>query len=278
MLPESRLYTFLDNANDVTLHFFEAQKLIQDLALLHNLKGKGFAYFRQVVLTIEPLISLLKAGEMFGFYIDSDEPSFRLKIEANFEGHTRSILVPEEFDEFPRQVTGFARMVKVVKHEREPYSSIVKLEQTGLDDIVNLVLKDSYQIKSHVVVAEQSDQSIMFTKLPPLKNVAPTPQLDVYIAKQRAALDAIFEKAPTDQQDIVAAISGIGGKFLGVREIKLRCDCSKDRMIAALRPLYFQDPTHLFDEGQRSVDARCDYCKTTFVITREELYSEVGHA
>ena len=59
----------------------EGQRLIQDLALLHAIQRDGFAYFRDVVLSIEPMIALLKHGEQLGFYIDSANPFFRLKIE-----------------------------------------------------------------------------------------------------------------------------------------------------------------------------------------------------
>ncbi len=72
-IPESRLYTFIDAPREFVMYFLEGQLLIQELALLHSIQRSGFAYFRDVVLSVQPMIALLKQGEQFGFYIDSEE-------------------------------------------------------------------------------------------------------------------------------------------------------------------------------------------------------------
>ena len=85
-LPESRIYTCVDESRSHALHFLEGQKLVQDMALMHQLYGSGFAFFRKICLTVQPMLCLLKQGEYFGFYLDSDEPYFRLKIELTAGG------------------------------------------------------------------------------------------------------------------------------------------------------------------------------------------------
>ena len=77
-LPDSRLYTFLDEQREFALYFLEGQRLIHDLVLTHAVQGPGFAYFRDAVLSVQPMISLIKRGEQIGFYIDSEDPYFRL--------------------------------------------------------------------------------------------------------------------------------------------------------------------------------------------------------
>ena len=57
--PDSYLYTFVDEAREFALYFLEGQRLIQDLALLHPIRRAGFAYFRDVVLSVQPMIALL---------------------------------------------------------------------------------------------------------------------------------------------------------------------------------------------------------------------------
>ena len=78
-LPESRLYTFIDEPREYALYFLEGQKLIQDLALVHPIQGSGFAYFREMVLSVQPMIALLKGGEQLGFYLDSDQPDLMVR-------------------------------------------------------------------------------------------------------------------------------------------------------------------------------------------------------
>ena len=48
-LPESRLYTFMDEERRHALYFLEGQRLIYDLALVHGIQGPGFAWFRDWV-------------------------------------------------------------------------------------------------------------------------------------------------------------------------------------------------------------------------------------
>ena len=73
MCIRDRLYTFVDRRREFALYFLEGQRLIHDLALIHPVRGAGFAYFRDAVLSVQPMIALLKPGEQLGFYIDSVE-------------------------------------------------------------------------------------------------------------------------------------------------------------------------------------------------------------
>ena len=115
-LPESRIYTCVDESRSYALHFLEGQKLVQDMALMHQLYGSGFAFFRKICLTVQPMLCLLKQGEYFGFYLDSDEPYFRLKIELTAGGAIRAMLLPEGFQEFPEKVSGTMRLKQFQLH------------------------------------------------------------------------------------------------------------------------------------------------------------------
>ena len=41
MLSNSKVLSFIDNKEGFTVYFFEGQKLIHDLAIIHDLKGEG---------------------------------------------------------------------------------------------------------------------------------------------------------------------------------------------------------------------------------------------
>ena len=166
--PESHLYTFVDEAREFALYFLEGQRLIHDLALLHPIRRAGFAYFRDVVLSVQPMIALLKHGEQLGFYIDSVEPFFRLKIETSHGGATRCALFPEEFQEFPAAMTGTVRVLKLFPDNVAPYESVLEIDALPLREIVNRVLAESYQVHAGIVVSQESDQSLMLLRLPPL--------------------------------------------------------------------------------------------------------------
>jgi molecular chaperone Hsp33 len=274
-LPDSRLYTFIDERRESALYFLEGQSLIRELALLHPIRGDGFAYFRDVVLCIQPMIALIKRGEQFGFYIDSEEPYFRLKIETNHQGDMRSALVPEDFREFPETMRGIVRLQKLFPNNQVPYQSVLKIEGLPLGAIVNRVLQDSYQVHCAVTVSERSDQSAMIHQLPPLAG-KDTYEYSTHAVRRRQAemaqgLDRIFEQALHEPGQIVSAFGEIGLRLLASRTVRFRCGCSRERLIRSLHLLSKGESDQLFDPGQAFLDVACEYCKTLYRISRWDM-------
>jgi molecular chaperone Hsp33 len=273
MLSTSRLYSFLDHQNGFNIHFLEGQKLIHDLALLHPIKSSGFAYFRDTFLGLLPIIFFLKPQESLGIYIDSDEPYFRLKIETNSAGHTRTLLLPENFNQFPMKITGNVRVSKIFMNQSHPYTSMIQLHQVETKEVINKILSESYQTNSEVIVGEISDQSIMVTKLPPVNvNSAideSLPRKD-YIKKHSQFFHDVFEAASNDIEKIVKIFEDHGLSYMGSRQVDFFCPCSKERMVMNLKGLYINDIDHLF-EGQDKIEIKCDYCQKNYLILRKDI-------
>ena len=272
MLALSRLYSFLDHKNGVNLHFLEGQKLIHDLVLLHPKQGTGFAYFRDTLLGIMPIIFFLKPSESLGIYIDSEDPYFRLKIETNSAGHTRTLLLPEEFNLFPSQISGKIRITKTAQHST-PYTSMLDLKDQDNKEVMNQILRESYQTNSEVIVADQSDQSIMVTKLPPLNvnsNYDETDSRKQYIQKNEAFFQEVFDMALDDIEKIVKKFEDNGLAYLGSRQVNFFCPCSQERMVLNLRNLYATDIDELFSE-QSTLEIKCDYCRKVYHVSKADI-------
>jgi len=276
-LPESRLHTFVDGARAFTLHFLEGQRLIRDLALLHGVQGPGFAYFRDVVLSVQPMIAYLKRGEQLGFYIDSERPWFRLKIEASWHGDTRCTIVPDRFREFPEEMHGIVRVQKLFPHNRVPYTSVLRIDGLPLRAIVNRVLDESYQVHSAVVVSDTSDQSVLLHRLPSAKPGEDPDDADEDVRRRReqiaGALDAIFSRGLQDTGRVAEAFTEIGFEPLADRVIRFHCNCSRDRMLRNLALVARDDLSVLFDPGQRTLEVTCEYCKSRYEVRRDEVES-----
>jgi molecular chaperone Hsp33 len=272
-LPESRLYTFIDAERRFALYFLEGQKLIHDLALTHNVRGDGFAWFRDVVLSFQPMVGLLKHGEQFGLYIDSEQPFFRLKIEAAHGGATRCALLPEDFNEFPEAMHGMVRCQKLFPGNKAPYLSVLKVAGQPLGSIVNRVLDESYQVHSRVQLSEGSDQSAMLHQLPPLKDEYE--YSEIALASRRTGLkdrlQELLGQAHTGREEIVAAFAEIGFRHLADRTIRFACSCSRERVIRSLNSLSEQDRKDLFEPHQDSLETVCEYCKARYEIHRVDL-------
>jgi molecular chaperone Hsp33 len=278
----SRLYTFVDADYEFALYFLEGQRLIEELAVVHELHGRGFAYFRDVVLSVQPMIAFLKRGEQFGFYLDADEPPFRLKIETNWNGDTRSVLVPETFREFPEELWGLARVVKLFPNNTAPYQSILKVTGVPLREVVNRVLLESYQVRAAVVVSGESDQSAMLHRLPGLRDhesdEEPAEAMERMRERLWRELDGVFGRALEREADVVAAFDALGWHLLASREVRFHCTCSHDRFVRNI--LLLKDGQgsldHLFDPGQEVLDVVCEYCKQRYAVSREDLRKAEG--
>ncbi|AUN96767.1 hypothetical protein DOM21_17935 [Bacteriovorax stolpii] len=276
MLPESRLYSFIDQKEGFTLHFLEGQKLINDLAIIHEVIGAGFQYFRDAILSFQPMISFLKPGEGLGVYVDSEEPYFRLKIEMSDQGQMRTLLLPEQFNEFPKAITGKCRIVKLLPGELHPYTSIINLDQIDAHAMVNKILSDSYQVKSAIHVSGESDQSIMLMKLPEINvnkvETNYTMNIDQYWKSIQEKVEDLFKKGTTEQSDIQPHFENLGLTFLGSKQVSFKCTCSRQRMFEGVRSIIWASGIDaVFAPDESSIETKCDYCKTSYLMTREEF-------
>jgi len=276
MLSESRLYSFIDQNAGFTLHFLEGQKLIQDLAIIHTSSSGGFQYFRDAILSIQLMISYLKPGEGLGIYIDSDVPYFRLKIEMSEQGQMRTLLLPEDFNEFPKTIKGKCRVVKTIPNEAHPYTSIINLDNVNFNEVVNQILKESYQLNSEIFLSDDSDQSVMLMKLPSINinKIQTTYTLSVfeYWKTIQKELDALFKTHTSEYEVIQKSIEKLGLIYLGSKEIKFKCNCSRERMLQGVRTLIRSSGLdNVFAPDESEIETKCDYCKTSYQLLKNEF-------
>ncbi len=276
MLNKSRLLSFIDQEKEFTLHFCEGQKLVHDLAMIHNLKGKGFAYFRDCVLSAIPLITLLKFNENLGLYIDNKTPYFLLKIEMSEAGEFRTLLLPETFDEFPDKLSGDARLTKLVVGQPTPYTSIININGLNLHQVVNQILQDSYQINGEIYVSEDADQSAFIMQLPRKnwdKEDTPTnpKTLEDFKKEVLKELQVLFKKGINDEEEIIKHFEGLGLTKLIGKDLDFKCNCSFERMVSGVESLLRGHTVEEIFQGDDSIETRCDYCKTYYKIPKSEF-------
>tara|TARA_R110002049_G_scaffold123627_5_gene278905 strand:- start:171 stop:1016 length:846 start_codon:yes stop_codon:yes gene_type:complete len=275
MLEQSRLTGFIDQRSGFTLHYFDGQSVIRDLALIHDIKGQGFSFFRDAVLTFLPLISHLKSGEHFGFYIDSKEPWFRFKLEANSQGFMRTLLFPESFNDFPDRIDGHCRLTKIIPGQREPYNTILELKKLSVTEISNMILKDSYQINAKVHVSQKSDQSLLIQRLPDKQvdqvDAEDRPNLDEYFQSILNSVSSFLESGEVSYEDIVEHFKKREMEVLTSTEISFKCGCSRDRMLQGVASLVRTEGIDGIFEDKNEIETKCDYCKTFYLITKDEV-------
>lgn len=276
MLPESRLYSFLDPELSYGIQFLEGQRLIQDLALIHDLNQPSFKALRNMLLSAQPLISLLKPNEGMGLYIDNENPYIRFKLETHHDGALRTLLFPEELDHFPEILNGIVRLAKINPNSMQPYNSAIELNGVPASEVVNKILLASYQMKSVIKVADNVDQAVMIQQFPrPNVNkeeLEERPSVHEYWLQKKKLIEDLFKQETTEQQVIEDGLKQQGLTFLGSRQVKFQCSCSKERMLMGVAGLVQNEGyDEVFGEGKSDLEAKCDYCKSFYDISRDEI-------
>ena len=272
-LPKSKIFKFIDNRYNFIFHFLEAQELIHDQAITHGFNAQGLAFLRELVLSTQPLISFLKPGEGLGIYIDSDNPKFMFKLETNYSGQMRTLLMPEDFDQFPKTLTGNCRLTKVQPGKYAPYTSIIKLNKTPIAEAANKILSESYQVNNQVLVSQNTDQSLMIGKLPIISGRDQFEDIPIeeYFTRNKTLIDQVFSMIGGEEKDIVQELAKHKLVFQGSVPVTFHCHCSHQKMVDNLRTLQADDQQHLFEEGNNFIELKCDYCKTLYKITKDEV-------
>ncbi len=266
-MQDSKSISFLDESRNFSVHVLDGQKLINELAIIHNVSGEGFNFFREIVLSAVHLSSFLKNKEGLGFFIDSEVPYFRFKIELNAHGTLRTLLLPANFDEFPQAITGRLRISKVLPQSKTPYTSLIELNQTPLGEVVNSGIKDSYQTEVLITVSEQSDHGLMFIKFPSDEEKS----LEDYKNEYNQKLLNLCNQYRDDQQGLIKGCENLGLHLLAQRDIKFKCNCSRERMLLGLKDLLKSNSIEDIFAGDEHVELKCDYCHTSYQILRSEL-------
>tara|TARA_B100001971_G_C18268024_1_gene596366 strand:- start:43951 stop:44772 length:822 start_codon:yes stop_codon:yes gene_type:complete len=270
-MDHSRLFTFLDKKNSFNIYYLHGEKLMAEIYKIHNIGPIASKFYDQTILTGLHLINFTKINENIGYYIDSNEPYFRFKIEMNNAGTLRTLLLPEEFEEFPKAVNGKAR-VTISYPNKQPYSSLIELNNTSTDDIFNEMLNTSYQTKSKTMLGNKS--SILINPLPPTNIDEKFDEIQVATLKTIEEeygdflKETIKENFKTEDQ-IIDHFKAKGFNYLASKQVQFNCPCSKARMVTNLLTLSQDDQDEVFKEGP--VEIRCDYCNTTYNIAEEDL-------
>ncbi len=274
----SRQFSFINNKVGYTMSLLTGNSLIKDIVDIHNIGPNAFDFYKKTILGSAQFINFLKPGETLGFYIDSEEPYFRFKIEMSHLGAIRTLLLPEEFKDFPNLFTGKCRINKVYAN-KSPYTSVIDYQKFKIEDLPNEVMAKSYQTNSHILISDNTENSLMITKLPPTNINKKIDDFEsLAMPEFLKAYDELIQQALKEKSSDVALNEKIFKKFdfsyLGSKEIRFHCPCSQDRMIKNFHSLPKADLEDIFKE-QNSIETRCDYCNTIYIIKKEEIFEDL---
>lgn len=273
MLKPSRIYSFIHQNNRFSFHLIDGQKIISDLAVMHNFNPSSLGYLRDTLLSSLLLERVIKIGETLGFYIDSETPYFKFKLELNFHGKFRTMILPKMLSHIPSHFTGVARLTKVMNTSAAPYTSIIEVKNETSADILNNVLKRSYQDESIIVLSDKSDQSLLISKLPQnskdqdesFDHIGPQNFYDTH----KNIFESFFNGHSNDLEEIVKYFEANGFHYLSSKVLEFECPCSREHYLASLNNLSDETKSELLQDEH--IDITCDYCLKNYFYQKSEF-------
>jgi molecular chaperone Hsp33 len=259
--------------------------LVNEASRLHGASRTASAALGRALTGALLMGSLLKRGQRVALKFEGNGPLERIIVEADHEGTARGfVTVPEA--EVPLQdeklnvagAVGREGLLTVVKDVgmKEPYRGIVKLFSGEIAEDIAHYLVESEQTPSAVGLGVfvtpggkvSAAGGFLIQSLPPAEE-GRVDRLVENIRKIPSITD--FLRQGQTPEDLLAMVfEGIPHHFLGRKNLSYRCTCSRERIQRALISLGRDELRKLMIE-QEAAEVTCEFCRTRYSFTREEL-------
>lgn len=273
MLADSRIYSFLHENKRFSFHLIDGQKIISDLAVSHKMTSESLNYLRDTLLSSLMFERLVKVGENLGFYIDSEDPFFKYKLELSYNGKFRTMLLPSDLESIPSHFKGLARLSKIQPNQAHPYTSVIDVKNEMTSEIINKTLKQSYQDDSFIYISNLSDHSLMISKLPEVTKIddetisSKTPQ--DFFDEHYDIFNEFFNNCDKDLEEIVKYFEANNFTYLSSKVLEFDCPCTREHYLSLLKNLNQASKEELAKDV--TIDITCDYCRTGYSYSADEL-------
>ncbi len=246
MVDKDNLYTYLDNTNNLAIHLFQGEELVRELLTTHGVSELAKPLIKDLILSLQSLVVFLKEEESLGVYIDCSSPDLHFKLESSAMGSTRILILPENYNEAGKELTGTCQLTKFSPPDNIPYTSLINFENKTSAEILNQIFTQSYQMESHFIF--QNEYNFI------LVHQLPGSEMSLNIKEYIQTTDFALDDSTKFQ-------------FLDSKKIKFRCNCNKERFISRINSLSNKD--ELLNECP--LEIKCDYCKKEYLVEAKDL-------
>ena len=273
-----------NNANVIGLGCVTTD-LVNQASHLHGTSRTASAALGRALTGALLMGALMKRGQRVALKFEGNGPLKKIIAEADQNGTVRGFVAAPDV-EVPLQdeklnvagALGGEGLLTVAKDLglKEPYRGIVKLLTGEIAEDIAYYFVESEQVPTAVGlgVFVRTDGEVsaaggfLIQSLPPSEDRI-VEQLVENIREIPSVTDLLREgKTPEDMLDMI--FSGIPHHFLEKRNLFFRCSCSRERIERVLISLGNQELERIISE-QGETDVTCEFCRTCYHFTREEL-------
>ena len=223
-----------------------------------------------MVLTAAGLMGLMLKGQRdkLSLIFKSEDGAAEILATANADGEVKGYISSDNIN-----LKGGSLTVIKDLGLKEPYIGKIELETGDISRDLAKYFAISEQQPSAVALAPNGGMIVQV--LPNADDEVITKLEDTLFMMDSIAL--LIEDAGYDKDELLKKIFKDDLNKLDEREIKWHCDCSKERMTAALVSVGKEDLSAIIEEDGEA-ELTCQFCKSAYKFSKEELLEILKHA
>ena len=261
----------IDKTGSYRVYAAVTKDLVTAAESIHQSSNPSFG----MVLTAAGLMGLMLKGQRdkLSLIFKSEDNSAEIVATANAAGEVKGYISSDNID-----LKGGSLTVIKDLGLKEPYIGKVVLETGDISKDLAKYFAISEQQPSAVALAPNGGMIVQV--LPDAKEEVITKLEDTLFMMDNIALlieDASKAPAVNVQDELVKNIFKGDIEILDERDLTWHCDCSKDRMAAALVSLGKNDLMTIIEEDGKA-ELTCQFCKSSYSFTKEELMEILENA
>lgn len=252
----------------------EARLLCDELRQRHDLDPAAARVASELLLANLLMGAWIKGEERVTLQVHGEAPAFAFTAEVDAQGGARARMNPPALRDGAGTLSGYLLAIKS-DAQRELYRSLTPVAGASVEEALRVHLGDSAQVDAILRIGARisDDGKVTFAGAVMIERLPEDPKLPSI-----SAADFQATYAPLATQEVEDLLVGVAfGKLLGQelepledRELRWRCSCSRDRVLAMLYALGPAElATMIEEDGEAQVS--CHFCNIPYTIDRDAL-------
>lgn len=281
----NRLLKALAREGRVRMYICDTTKLVEDARTRHDLWPTASAALGRTLSVGVMMGSNLKSEkEKLTITINGNGPIGTIMVDAYANGNVRGFVgdphVHYQYNDTGKLAVGIAvgtngyLEVKKDMGMKEEFGGKIALKsgEIGEDFAYYFALSEQTPSIVSVGVLVDSDNSILASGGLLIQMMPDAKEEDIVLSEQIASnlkpMSTMLHEGMSLEEILNTLYDDV--KIVEEREVSFSCDCSKERMEAALMTLSCDDLKQMIDEDH-GCEIRCQFCGDTYFFNEEEL-------
>ena len=287
-----QVFSALSSDGGIKVTACTIRNLLNDMMLQHTLSETSTDALGRSVICALLTSNGMQAEQILQLTVNTNGPIRGIVAIASGDGQVRGYVGTPGLTQMPLpQAIGKGSLQIVKNHPSwpRPYNGITALEYGDIDRDMGIYLAESEQRSCALAAATQvtgvlckAAGGYLIEQLPGV-DAATIAKVEENLAKL-VEMDGgsnlpanLLLNGVTPYEIAKIVLDGVGMEPLQQITPKLQCDCSEDRLFRSIRLLPLEDVEDIL-EKQEAVEARCQFCGTTYRMEAEDVRERLAKA